>query len=66
MSLVMARVSMRRAVGTKLFVAVAGFGIATVVFALSRNIALSVAALVFRRRRRQCQCRDPQLPGAVG
>ncbi len=47
MSLVMARVSMRRAVGTKLFVAVAGFGIATVVFALSRNIALSVAALYF-------------------
>ncbi len=47
MSLVMARVSMRRAVGTKLFLAVAGFGIATVVFALSRNLILSVAALYF-------------------
>lgn len=45
MSLFLSRMSMRRAVGTKLFLAVAGFGIATVVFALSRNIILSVAAL---------------------
>jgi MFS family permease len=45
MSLVMARISMRRGVGTKLFVAVAGFGVATVVFALSRNLFLSLAAL---------------------
>jgi MFS family permease len=47
MSLVMARMSMRRAVGAKLFLAVAGFGVATVVFALSRNMILSVAALFF-------------------
>jgi MFS family permease len=47
MSLVMARVSMRRAVGTKLFLAVGGFGIATVVFALSRNLILSMVALYF-------------------
>jgi MFS family permease len=47
MSLVMARLSMRRAVGAKLFLAVAGFGVATIVFALSRNLILSVAALYF-------------------
>jgi len=45
MSLVLARLSMERAVGTKLFVAVAGFGIATIVFALSTNLYLSLAAL---------------------
>jgi MFS family permease len=47
MSLVMARVSMRRGVGTKLFLAVGGFGVATMVFALSRNLLLSMAALYF-------------------
>jgi MFS family permease len=45
MSILMARVSMRRGVGTKLFVAVAGFGIATIVFALSSNLILSLVAL---------------------
>lgn len=47
MSLFLSRISMGRGIGTKLFVAVAGFGVATVVFALSRNIVLSVAALFF-------------------
>ena len=47
MSLFLSRLSMRRGVGFKLFVAVAGFGVATIVFALSRNIALSVVALFF-------------------
>jgi MFS family permease len=45
MSIIMARISMRRGVGTKLFLAVAGFGVATVVFALSTNLILSLAAL---------------------
>jgi MFS family permease len=47
MSLCLSRISMRRGVGTKLFIAVAGFGIATIVFALSTNLVLSVAALFF-------------------
>jgi len=45
MSLLLARLSMERAVGTKLFIAVAGFGIATIMFALSTNLYLSLAAL---------------------
>ncbi|MGZ3272653.1 MAG: MFS transporter [Caulobacteraceae bacterium] len=35
----------RRHAGVKMFLAVAGFGLATVVFALSRSVALSVVAL---------------------
>ena len=40
-----ARHSIRRAVGPLLFACVTGFGVATVVFGLSRNFALSVFAL---------------------
>jgi MFS family permease len=36
---------MRRGLGTRLFASVALFGVGTIVFGLSRNIALSVAAL---------------------
>jgi MFS family permease len=46
MSFVLLRWSPKRAVGRKMFAAVCGFGIATVVFALSTSFALSVAALV--------------------
>jgi MFS family permease len=46
MSLVLARWMPSRGVGRKMFAAVAGFGAATVVFALSTSFALSVAALV--------------------
>ncbi|MGH7072856.1 MAG: MFS transporter [Stellaceae bacterium] len=46
MSIVLTRMSLRRRVGTKLFVAVAAFGLATILFALSRNIVLSFVALV--------------------
>ena len=35
----------RRHAGIKMFLAVAGFGLATVVFALSRSVVLSVVAL---------------------
>ncbi|HEY4203269.1 MAG TPA: MFS transporter [Devosiaceae bacterium] len=45
MSIVLARMPLRSAVGVKMFTAVAIFGVATIVFALSSNIALSVAAL---------------------
>jgi MFS family permease len=45
MSLVLTRLSLRRAVGTKLFLAIAAFGAATIVFALSRNMVLSFLAL---------------------
>jgi MFS family permease len=45
MSLVMARYPLRRRAGVKLFIAVAIFGAATVVFGLSRNLWLSLAAL---------------------
>jgi MFS family permease len=45
MSLVMARFPLRRRAGVRLFVSVAVFGVATVVFGLSRNLWLSLAAL---------------------
>ena len=45
MSLVMARFPIRRHAGTRLFTCVAIFGAATVVFGLSRNLWLSLAAL---------------------
>lgn len=45
MSLVMARYPLRRSAGPRLFVCVAIFGAATVVFGLSRSLWLSLAAL---------------------
>lgn len=45
MSLVLARFPMRRKVGRIMFSAVAAFGLATIVFGLSRSFALSMAAL---------------------
>jgi hypothetical protein len=45
MSLVMARFPFQRRAGVRLFVCVAIFGAATVVFGVSRNLWLSVAAL---------------------
>ena len=47
MSFIMTRFPLRHAVGAKLFLAVTGFGVASAVFAISRNMALSVAALFF-------------------
>ncbi len=41
-----ARNSLDRGIGRTLFICVAGFGAATVLFGISRNFALSVAALV--------------------
>ena len=46
MSLYLARVPMRHAVGRKMFAAVAVFGLCTIVFGLSKNFGLSLAALV--------------------
>jgi MFS family permease len=45
MSLVLARFPLRRGAGKRLFAAVAIFGVATVVFGLSRNLWLSLTAL---------------------
>jgi MFS family permease len=45
MALVLAYFPLKRAVGRTLFLAVAVFGVATIVFALSENFALSLAAL---------------------
>jgi MFS family permease len=45
MSLLMARYPFRRHAGVRLFICVAVFGAATVVFGYSRNLALSLAAL---------------------
>jgi MFS family permease len=45
MSLLMARYPFRRHAGVRLFVCVAVFGAATIVFGYSRNLALSLAAL---------------------
>lgn len=45
MSLALAQFSLRRHVGMTMFAAVAGFGIATIVFALSTSLWLSLAAL---------------------
>ncbi len=47
MSLFMARRPLRRKVGRTMFVAVAVFGLATIVFAVSTSFALSLGALVF-------------------
>lgn len=46
MSLFLARRPIRRGAGRKMFAAVAVFGLATIVFALSTHIALSIAALL--------------------
>ena len=46
MSLVLARWPLRHGVGDKMLLAVGVFGVATLVFALSTNIALSIAALI--------------------
>jgi predicted MFS family arabinose efflux permease len=45
MSLVMARFPLKRKAGIRLFVCVALFGVATVVFGLSRSLWLSIVAL---------------------
>ena len=45
MSLLMARFPIRRGAGKRMFIAVGIFGVATVIFGLSRNLWLSVAAL---------------------
>ncbi len=45
MSLLMARFPIRRGAGKRMFIAVGIFGVATVVFGLSRNLWLSLAAL---------------------
>jgi MFS family permease len=46
MAVVLSTRPIRRQAGVKMFLGVAGFGMATVVFALSKSIALSVAALI--------------------
>ncbi len=46
MAIVLARWPVERAAGTKLFLSVAVFGLATVVFGLSTDVRLSLAALV--------------------
>ncbi|MFC3060761.1 MFS transporter [Paenirhodobacter populi] len=46
MSIVLARRPITRSAGRKMFLAVAVFGLATVLFALSSNIALSILALL--------------------
>ncbi len=46
MALILAHAPLRRRSGTWLFVGVAAYGLATLVFAVSRSLALSVAALV--------------------
>lgn len=45
MALVLARWPLKRKAGTRMFLAVAAFGLATIVFGLSRNMWLSVLAL---------------------
>jgi MFS family permease len=45
MAMVLGARPIKRHAGIKMFLAVAGFGLATVVFALSRSVALSVVAL---------------------
>ena len=45
MSLMLARLPLRHGVGMKMLVAVGIFGLGTIVFALSTNVALSIAAL---------------------
>jgi len=45
MAFALARYPIERKSGTRMFAAVAAFGVATVVFGLSRNVYLSFAAL---------------------
>jgi hypothetical protein len=45
-SLVLARRPLRRAIGMKMFAAVTAFGLATILFALSRSFGLSLFALI--------------------
>lgn len=47
MALALARWPLRRRAGVRMFWAVAAFGVATIVFGLSKNMWLSVAALAF-------------------
>jgi MFS family permease len=47
MALVLGALPIRRHAGIKMFLAVAGFGLATVVFAVSKSVLLSVVALAF-------------------
>lgn len=47
MAIVLVRWPLRRHAGARMFLAVAAFGLATIVFALSRNMVLSVVALAF-------------------
>lgn len=46
MAIALARWPLRRHAGTALFICVSGFGIFTIVFGLSRNLYLSLAALI--------------------
>ena len=46
MAIVLSRAGLRRRVGPKMFAAVVGFGLATIVFSLSSNLVLSLVALV--------------------
>ena len=52
MAVALARWPLRQHAGRKMFAAVAVFGVATIVFAVSTSLALSIARLVRRRRRR--------------
>ena len=45
-ALVVSRAGLRTRVGPKMFAAVVGFGLATIVFSLSSNLVLSLVALV--------------------
>jgi len=47
MAVVLSTRPIKRHAGIKMFLAVAGFGLATVVFAVSKSVALSVVALAF-------------------
>lgn len=47
MAVALARWPLKRRAGVRMFWAVAGFGVATIVFALSKNMWLSVVALAF-------------------
>jgi len=47
MALLLARVELKRHIGMKMFGSVIGFGLATIVFALSTDLVLSCAALFF-------------------
>ena len=66
MTAALARHAIKRRVGLRMFQAVIVFGIATVVFAFSRLVWLSLLALVGNGRGRQGQRGDPLLAGATG